>query len=59
MWWKKTLLVLAAVGAINWGLHALKWNVVDAILKAGSTAGMVVYYIIGLSGLYALSQAFK
>jgi uncharacterized membrane protein YuzA (DUF378 family) len=60
MWYEKTALVLAAIGAINWGLTELGWNAVDSLI--GSWSGLVasiVYYVIGLCGIYALIKAFK
>jgi uncharacterized membrane protein YuzA (DUF378 family) len=56
----KILIVLAAIGAINWGLIGFfNFNVVDAIFGGGrveetSTASRVVYAIVGLSGLVSL-----
>ncbi len=53
----KVSLVLAAIGAINWGLVGLfRWNLVDAILGGGayeqtSTLSRIVYVIVGLAGL--------
>lgn len=56
----KAAMVLAIVGAINWGLIGFfNWNLVDAILGGGSTevtsaASRVVYAIVGLAGLAAI-----
>ena len=59
-WWQKTALVLAAIGAINWGLNELGWNAVTGLLGwAGDTVVMIVYYLVGLCGVYALVKAFK
>ena len=41
--------VLIVVGAINWGLDALNWNVVDLL---GPGIAKIVYLLVGLSGLY-------
>ncbi|MFA4952862.1 MAG: DUF378 domain-containing protein [Candidatus Pacearchaeota archaeon] len=56
---EKTALVLAAIGAINWGLAALSANAeliqylqIDWLIKT-------VYIIVGLCGIYALIKAFK
>ena len=59
-WYAKTALTLSAIGAINWGLDKLGWNVVDALVGSWS-AGLatVLYYVIGLSGIYALVKAVK
>lgn len=54
------VVVLAVVGAINWGLVGFfNFNLVDAIFGGGSreetsTASRVIYAIVGLSGLAAL-----
>lgn len=56
----KTLLVIAIIGALNWGLIGFfNWNLVDAIFGGGSaeiTSGVsrVVYAIVGLAGLVSL-----
>ena len=58
---EKTALVLSAIGAVNWGLAELGFNLVEkAIVSwAGATTGMIVYYIIALCGLFALYKIFK
>ena len=58
-WWKKTALVLAAIGAINWGLAELNFNIVNLIVGAWPTVESIVYYLVGLCGIYALVKAFK
>ena len=59
-WYEKTALVLAAIGAINWGLTALGWNAVDALIGSWSTTvATIVYIIVGLCGIWALIKAFK
>ncbi len=60
MWYEKLALVLAAIGAINWGLTELGWNLVDGLFSwGGSTLLAVIYYIVGIAGLYALFLVFK
>ncbi len=60
MWYEKLALVLAAIGAINWGLTELGWNLVEGILSwAGAIVVSIVYYIVAVAGLYALFLAFK
>jgi len=60
MWYEKTAMILAAIGAINWGLAELGWNAVSGLLGwAGSTIIMLVYYLIALCGVFALVKAFK
>ena len=59
-WYEKTALVLAAIGAINWGLTALGWNAVDALIGSWSaTVALVVYLLVGLCGIWALVKAFQ
>ncbi len=56
----KTLLVLAIIGAINWGLVGFfEWNLVAAIfagegLEQASAGERIVYALVGLGGLAAL-----
>jgi uncharacterized protein len=56
----KTLIILAAIGAINWGLIGFfNFNLVDAIFGGGaaevtSAGSRVVYALVGLAGLAAL-----
>lgn len=56
----KTAMVIAIIGAVNWGLVGFfNWNLVDAILGGGPTemtsaASRVVYAIVGLAGLAAI-----
>ncbi|MBU1160153.1 DUF378 domain-containing protein [Patescibacteria group bacterium] len=60
MWYEKLALVLAAIGAINWGLAEIGWNAVDALVGSWSVmTASIVYYIVGLSGIYALYKAFQ
>jgi uncharacterized protein len=56
----KIFLVIAIIGAVNWGLIGFfNFNLVDAIFGGGSaeeTSGVsrVVYAAVGLAGLIAL-----
>ena len=58
---EKTALVLSAVGAINWGLAELNFDLVQKLIVswAGATTGMIVYYLIALCGIWALVKIFK
>jgi len=58
VWWKKTALILSAVGAINWGLKQFEWDLVEKILGTWSAVATVVYYLIAVCGLYALYATF-
>lgn len=57
-WYDKTAMVLAAIGAINWGLDALGWNAVATLLSWGGILVDIVYYIVALAGLYTLYLIF-
>jgi uncharacterized membrane protein YuzA (DUF378 family) len=56
----KTLIIIAIIGAINWGLIGFfNFNLVDAIFGGGareetSALSRVIYAIVGLCGLVAL-----
>jgi uncharacterized membrane protein YuzA (DUF378 family) len=50
-------LILAIIGAINWGLVGLfRFNLVKALLGEGAIA-RTVYALVGLSGIYLLFLA--
>ncbi len=50
--------ILVVVGALNWGLVAMGWNLVEAIFGMGTFA-TVIYALVGLSGLWELIALFK
>jgi uncharacterized protein len=56
----KAALIVAVIGAINWGLVGFfNFNLVDALLGGGaaeetSTASRVIYALVGLAGVAAL-----
>lgn len=58
----KTLIVIAIIGAVNWGLIGFfNFNLVDAIFGGGAreeTSGLsrVIYAIVGLAGLAAAAM---
>jgi hypothetical protein len=58
----KTLIVVAIIGALNWGLIGFfNFNLVDAIFGGGSIEqtsrlSRVVYAIVGLCGLAGLAM---
>ena len=56
---EKTATILAAVGAINWALASFDWNLVEKILGGWPTIANIVYWSIGLSGLWLLVKVFK
>lgn len=46
--------ILVIIGALNWGLHAFGYGLVDMIFGAGSTLSKVVYVLVALSAVYEL-----
>ena len=60
MWHEKLAMVLAAIGAINWGLVVFGFNAVEMLLGwAGTIVTNLVYIIVAISGIYSLFLAFK
>ncbi len=59
--WEKTALVLANIGAINWGLAELKFDLVQKAIVpwATATAGTIIYYVIAVCGLFAMYKLFS
>jgi uncharacterized membrane protein YuzA (DUF378 family) len=57
----KTAYVLAAIGAINWGLAEIGWNAVEKLIGswAGSTITSIVYYIVAIAGIWTLIKVFS
>jgi len=55
--WTATVLVI--VGALNWGLVALGWNMVDAIFGAASMLARIVYGLVGIAALYSIWVMWK
>ena len=48
-------LVLAIIGAINWGLIGFfGFNLVDSIFGAMSIVSRIIYALVGLSGLWSI-----
>lgn len=58
---QRTALVLAIIGAVNWGLIGFfRFDLIAAIF-GGQAAGFsrVIYALVGLAGLYCISILFK
>ena len=51
---EEVCMVLVLVGALNWGLSAFGFNLVDMLLGAvaGGVLAQVVYVAVALSGVY-------
>ena len=51
-------IVLAAIGAVNWGLVGLfDFNLVSALFGPMSTLSRIIYVIVGLAGVYLVVAA--
>lgn len=49
-------LLLVVIGAINWGLIGFfNFNLVDSLFGSMSTFSRIIYALVGIAGLYALS----
>ncbi len=49
-------LVLVVIGAINWGLIGFfDFNLVSAIFGSMTLVSRIIYALVGIAGLYALS----
>lgn len=55
----KTALVLACIGALNWGLAELGWNAVTGLLGSWPILVSIVYWVVAVSGAWTLVKAFK
>lgn len=44
--------VLVIVGALNWGLVAFGYNLVESLLGSMPTVMQAVYALVGLSGVF-------
>ena len=53
--------VIAAIGAINWGLFAINpmYNIVKLIFGTVPVLETIIYIIIAICGIYVLVMAFK
>lgn len=52
--------VLVIIGALNWGLVALGFNLVTVIADAtASVIGTIIYALVALSGLWLIYLLFK
>jgi len=55
----KTTLILASVGALNWGLVALfDFNLVSALFGVDTLLTNAVYLVVAASAIVAVSMAF-
>lgn len=47
-------ILLMVIGSINWGLHAVGFNVVEKILGTGTVTD-IIYILVGIAGLWGIS----
>ena len=59
MWYDKTAMIVAAIGAINWGLEALNLNLITLIFGSIPLLVDILYYIVALAGIWTLIKVFK
>ena len=53
-------LILVTVGALNWGSIGLfKFDIVSAVFGAESMVTRVIFTLVGIAGLWAISVLFK
>lgn len=51
-----TALALVIIGALNWGLVGFfQFNLVDMLFGVGTVFSRIVYGLVGIAGLYAIS----
>lgn len=61
-WYEKTAIILANIGAINWGLTALLgWNAVESLIGswAGTMVENIVYTLVAIGGIWGLVLMFR
>ena len=53
-------LILNIIGGINWGLVGLfDYNLVDSLFGEGSVIAKVIYVLVGISALFAITTEVK
>ena len=51
-----TALALVIIGALNWGLIGIfQFNLVDTLFGISTVLSRIVYGLVGIAGLYAIS----
>jgi len=58
IWYEKTALVIAALGAVDLGLNVFDYELVNSLIGAGITAN-IIFAVVGLCGIWALVKVFK
>lgn len=57
----KIAIILANIGAVNWGLSVLGWNAVEKLIGswAGTVGSNVIYTLVALAGIWCFVLFFK
>jgi len=58
-WLDWLVFIFVIVGAINWGLVAFNFNLVEIIFGSISWLLTLVYVLVGLAGIYLIFYIFK
>lgn len=62
-WLQRTALVIAIIGALNWGLIGLfQFDLVASVFGGGEQSGAfarIIYVLVGISGIILISLLFK
>jgi uncharacterized membrane protein YuzA (DUF378 family) len=53
--WKNIFMFIAGIGALNWGLTELGFNLVEKFIGSWTTLGAsITYYFVGICGFLAI-----
>jgi len=58
-WYNKTALALANIAAINWGLFAFGYDLVDLLVGTWAMVAKTVYVILALCGVWGIIKLFQ
>lgn len=56
---KMVAVVLVVVGALNWGLYAFGFNLVEMLLGSFAVVEKAVYVLVAVAGLLVAYDAFQ
>ena len=56
MWYRKLSVILASIGALNWGATAFGYNLVEKFLGAIPLAVTAVYVVVAIAGIVCLAS---
>lgn len=58
-WYEKTAIILANIGAINWGLTIFDFNLVNVLVGSWPIVEKIVYALVAIGGIWGLFLMFK